>query len=292
MFAGLIKVFNNTSKRSLVLSSGKPIYDWINKYCKLFIFIVNSLLEINIINLKEYIESGNAFTFEQKKNFNVNRPGYRPTSFNLYEIMAKTPRGQTCGWGKIDVDRIRSSPYVRTTFAGKEIINGGYVYKNSSTPFIMIVKNEKGRWVILGPKQPDVGYGESIPWRTMCENPPPPEDYMIPRPDLYFSNYNSVYDNSNGNGNGNNNGKIEENKYIKLEAITSNDLSKKKGRVEYKRGYFSQVNNENLVSVSGQQGSNILTSLSNANCYIRLDSNVSKVKKGDKVTVIPFNVKI
>jgi molybdopterin molybdotransferase len=85
---------------------------------------------------------------------------------------------------------------------------------------------------------------------------------------------------------------IEENKFIKLEATTTNDLSKKKGRVEYKRGYFSQVNNENLVSVSGQQGSNILTSLSNANCYIRLDSNVSKVKKGDKVTVIPFNVKI
>jgi molybdopterin molybdotransferase len=85
---------------------------------------------------------------------------------------------------------------------------------------------------------------------------------------------------------------IKENKYIKLEATTTNDLSKKKGRVEYKRGYFSQVNNENLVSVSGQQGSNILTSLSNANCYIRLDSNVSKVKKGDKVTVIPFNLKI
>ena len=85
---------------------------------------------------------------------------------------------------------------------------------------------------------------------------------------------------------------IGENKYIKLEATTTNDLSKKKGRVEYKRGYLSQINNENLVSVSGQQGSNILTSLSNANCYIRLDSNVSKVKKGDKVTVIPFNIKI
>ena len=85
---------------------------------------------------------------------------------------------------------------------------------------------------------------------------------------------------------------IRENRYIKIEAITTNHLSKKRGRVEYKRGYFSQVNNVNLVSVSGQQGSNILTSLSNANCYIRLDSNVSKVKKGDKVTVIPFDIKI
>lgn len=85
---------------------------------------------------------------------------------------------------------------------------------------------------------------------------------------------------------------VRENRYIKIEAITTNNLSKKRGRVEYKRGYFSQVNNENLVSVSGQQGSNILTSLSNANCYIRLDSNVSKVKKGDKVTVIPFDIKI
>ena len=85
---------------------------------------------------------------------------------------------------------------------------------------------------------------------------------------------------------------MKENKYIKLEAITVNNLSKKKGRVEYKRGFFSQVNNQNLVSVSSQQGSNILTSLSNANCYIRLDSNVSKVNKGDKVTVIPFDIKI
>ena len=85
---------------------------------------------------------------------------------------------------------------------------------------------------------------------------------------------------------------MKENKYIKLEAITVNNLSKKKGRVEYKRGFFSQVNNQNLVSVSSQQGSNILTSLSNANCYIRLDSNVSKVNKGDKVKVIPFDIKI
>lgn len=209
MFAGLIKVFNNISN-SFLVTDNKPIYDWINKYCKLFIFIVNSLLEINIINLKEYIESGNAFTFEQKINFNVKRPEFSVWAsfpFNLYEIMAKTPSGTSCGWGEIDVDRIRSSPYVRTTFDGKEIINDGYVYKNSSTPFIMIVKNDKGRWVILGPKQPD---GDSIYWRAMCENPPPPKDYMIP--ELNFSNYNSVYDNTNGNDN--NNDKIEENKYI------------------------------------------------------------------------------
>ena len=43
---------------------------------------------------------------------------------------------------------------------------------------------------------------------------------------------------------------------------------------------------------TGLQGSNILTSLEKANCYIRLEANVSKVKKGDNVTVIPFNIKI
>ena len=43
---------------------------------------------------------------------------------------------------------------------------------------------------------------------------------------------------------------------------------------------------------TGLQGSNILTSLEKANCYIRLGVNVSKVQKGDSVTVIPFNIRI
>jgi len=84
----------------------------------------------------------------------------------------------------------------------------------------------------------------------------------------------------------------KESKHITIKAISQNNLSKKKGRVEYKRGYLKQDDNNNFVMSTGLQGSNILTSLEKANCYIRLGANVSKVKKGDNVTVIPFNIKI
>ncbi len=83
---------------------------------------------------------------------------------------------------------------------------------------------------------------------------------------------------------------IKERKTINIKAITNDDLSKKKGRVEYKRGYLIQRNNENFVRSSGLQGSNILSSLTKANCYIRLEANISKVKKGDEVTVLPFDI--
>lgn len=76
---------------------------------------------------------------------------------------------------------------------------------------------------------------------------------------------------------------------ISIKAITNSNLSKKKGRVEYKRGYLIQSNGKNYVNSTGLQGSNILTSLAKANCYIRLDSNVARVKKGDEVIVIPFD---
>ena len=85
---------------------------------------------------------------------------------------------------------------------------------------------------------------------------------------------------------------INERKYIYIKAITKNNLSKKKGRVEYKRGHLVQDSKNNTVSISGLQGSNIMTSLSKANCYIRLEANISEVKKGDEVNVIPFNIKI
>ena len=85
---------------------------------------------------------------------------------------------------------------------------------------------------------------------------------------------------------------IKERKNITIKAITNDDLSKKKGRVEYKRGYLIQKNNKSTVISSGLQGSNILSSLTKANCYIRLEENISRVKKGDEVTVLPFDIVI
>ena len=39
----------------------------------------------------------------------------------------------------------------------------------------------------------------------------------------------------------------KESKHITIKAISQNNLSKKKGRVEYKRGYLKQENNNNVV---------------------------------------------
>ena len=75
-----------------------------------------------------------------------------------------------------------------------------------------------------------------------------------------------------------------------VNAIVKSTLSKKKGRVEYKRGLLEQKNGINIVNTTGLQGSNILSSLSKANCYIRLDSKTEKIKKGDTVEVLPFNI--
>lgn len=77
---------------------------------------------------------------------------------------------------------------------------------------------------------------------------------------------------------------------LTINAVVKSSLSKKKGRVEYKRGLLEQKNGTYMVNITGLQGSNILSSLSKANCYIRLGSRTHKVKKGDIVEVIPFKI--
>ena len=77
---------------------------------------------------------------------------------------------------------------------------------------------------------------------------------------------------------------------LTIKARVKSSLSKKKGRVEYKRGLLEQKDGMNIVNTTGLQGSNILSSLSKANCYIRLSSETEKIKKGDTVEVIPFSI--
>jgi molybdopterin molybdotransferase len=79
---------------------------------------------------------------------------------------------------------------------------------------------------------------------------------------------------------------------LTIKAQVKSALSKKKGRVEYKRGLLEQKDGVNTVNTTGLQGSNILSSLSKANCYIRLSSETEKIKKGDTVEVIPFNINL
>ncbi len=77
---------------------------------------------------------------------------------------------------------------------------------------------------------------------------------------------------------------------LTLEAELLSDIKKRKGRKEFKRGILICNKNKFFVKKSGSQGSNILTSVKDANCYIELDENMSELHKGDKVKVIPLTL--
>jgi molybdopterin molybdotransferase len=78
---------------------------------------------------------------------------------------------------------------------------------------------------------------------------------------------------------------------LRLIARCTSRLKKSAGRQEFQRGILTQQENgEFLVASAGQQGANILSALSLANCYIVLPSECQGVDLGDKVTVEPFSV--
>lgn len=84
-------------------------------------------------------------------------------------------------------------------------------------------------------------------------------------------------------------GKNQENA-LSLNAELLTNLKKRKGRKEYKRGILTIKKNKLYVRKSGLQGSNILSSVKDANCYIELDENMQEVSKGTKVKVFPFTL--
>ena len=77
---------------------------------------------------------------------------------------------------------------------------------------------------------------------------------------------------------------------LSLEAKLESDVKKRKGRKEYKRGVLSANKGKLFVRCLKSQGSNILSSLKNANCYIELEESINKVNKGSYVKVIPFEL--
>ena len=77
---------------------------------------------------------------------------------------------------------------------------------------------------------------------------------------------------------------------LQINAISQSDLRKRPGRVEYQRGTFHLNNSgEYEVAKTGEQGSGILRSMSDANCFIYLPMDSSGVKKGDLVEIWPFD---
>ena len=76
---------------------------------------------------------------------------------------------------------------------------------------------------------------------------------------------------------------------LRLPARTLNQLKKRPGRTEYQRGYLVQNESGDLtVHSTGDQGSGILSSMSQANCFIVLDIDSDGAQVGDMVTVEPF----
>jgi molybdopterin molybdotransferase len=74
-----------------------------------------------------------------------------------------------------------------------------------------------------------------------------------------------------------------------VRATTTGRLRKRPGRYEFQRGVLQQtVPGEFTVSSAGAQGSGILRSMSEANCFILLEPDQTTVETGMEVLVQPF----
>ncbi|HEC04912.1 MAG TPA: molybdopterin molybdenumtransferase MoeA [Thiothrix sp.] len=75
---------------------------------------------------------------------------------------------------------------------------------------------------------------------------------------------------------------------IQANCLTS--LRKRAGRFEFQRGIYQQEENGEIsVQKTGQQGSGILTSMSQANCFILLPVEMTQLEAGEKVLIQPFD---
>jgi molybdopterin molybdotransferase len=77
---------------------------------------------------------------------------------------------------------------------------------------------------------------------------------------------------------------------LRIPAITSGALRKRAGRADYQRGIAS-INSQGQLEVqsTGQQGSGILTSVSQANCFIVLEQERGRVEIGETVMIEMFD---
>ncbi|WAG07235.1 molybdopterin molybdotransferase MoeA [Aeromonas jandaei] len=75
---------------------------------------------------------------------------------------------------------------------------------------------------------------------------------------------------------------------LQLQAVTTEQLKKSPGRLDFQRGILSQGPNGLEVRSTGSQDSAVFSSLSRANCYIVLERERGRVAAGETVTVEPF----
>ena len=68
------------------------------------------------------------------------------------------------------------------------------------------------------------------------------------------------------------------------------ELKKEPGRLEYQRGVLQSDSEGNMtVTTTGRQGSHVLSSMSQSNCFIILPAECAGVRPGDPVVVQPFS---
>ena len=83
---------------------------------------------------------------------------------------------------------------------------------------------------------------------------------------------------------------MDEQPPLTLRVPTLSTLRKRPGRVEYQRGtLYREADGKHVVACTGAQGSGILTSMSQANCFIVLPLAQGRVPEGEPVDVIPFS---
>lgn len=77
---------------------------------------------------------------------------------------------------------------------------------------------------------------------------------------------------------------------LALQARCESTLRKRPGRTEFQRGVLeTNALGELVVQKTGQQGSGILRSMSEANCFIVLPQESDRIQAGEMVTVQPFS---
>ncbi|HEY6862997.1 MAG TPA: molybdopterin-binding protein, partial [Burkholderiales bacterium] len=74
-----------------------------------------------------------------------------------------------------------------------------------------------------------------------------------------------------------------------LRAKSQVAMRKKPGRTEFQRGVLERRDGEWTVRLTGAQGSGILRSMSEANCFVVLGHEQGAVKPGDAVDVMPMD---
>lgn len=76
---------------------------------------------------------------------------------------------------------------------------------------------------------------------------------------------------------------------VLIDAVCHSTLRKKPGRMEVQRGVLeTDDDGRYVVSTTGRQGSGVLSSMIEANCFIVLPLEQETISPGDRVTVQPF----